>query len=129
MKILVATRETQGRRRSDFNFCEEGEPVTYGFECSNEPIDGKCGCHRSLTGFLSHKATTTFKLINDVFATKESIREAIGAKLIDEGWGDSVADEHATITFDLYNGFSQHPIGTIIERRGAEFFVRGPRVP
>ncbi|OGV70911.1 MAG: hypothetical protein A2283_22065 [Lentisphaerae bacterium RIFOXYA12_FULL_48_11] len=60
MKVLVATRRTQGRRDNDFNFCEEGELLIYGSECDAEAVDGHCGCRRALVGMTSGKATTTF---------------------------------------------------------------------
>ena len=40
MKILVATKETQGNRKNDFCFCDEEEIVKAGMECDGESVDG-----------------------------------------------------------------------------------------
>jgi hypothetical protein len=62
--MLVATHETQGQLPTDFNFCEEGEPVTMGYACDGEKTwDGPCGCRRCLNGVNSKKGTTTFKVV------------------------------------------------------------------
>ena len=48
MKILTATRATQGQRASDFNCCIEGEVVTFVGVLRDtdrrEDPDGGCGC-------------------------------------------------------------------------------------
>ena len=49
MKVLVATRNTQGQRGNDFCFVPEGEIVAFpAAECTGEKIDGSCGCRRSV---------------------------------------------------------------------------------
>jgi len=63
MKVLVATEETQGHRKTDFCWTEEGELVFFGSECTRETIDGECGCRRSLCGLRTRKATTTFRVV------------------------------------------------------------------
>ena len=64
MKVLVATNENQGMRAGDFDFCDEGELVKFGFQCSSKEKAHKCGCDRSLVGFDTLKATTTFKVVD-----------------------------------------------------------------
>ena len=41
MLFLVATKETQGKRKSDFSWTTDGEPVMYGAEGDGEKVDGK----------------------------------------------------------------------------------------
>jgi len=69
MKVLVATKETQGERKSDFFWTEEGEYVYFGFECCNTE---SCGCSWSFSGMKSRKGTTTAKVI-DASITKEML--------------------------------------------------------
>ena len=57
MKMLVATKETQGKRRNDFCWATEGELVRFAFQCDGEAVDGRCGCRRSFCGLDSHKAS------------------------------------------------------------------------
>ncbi len=47
MKVLTATTKTQGARKNDFCFCDEGEMVMLGSECDGETADGSCGCKRA----------------------------------------------------------------------------------
>ena len=64
MKILVATKATQGKRTSDFSFAIEGELVMIPtMECDGEAVDGHCGCRRAMAGLESHSATTTVKVV------------------------------------------------------------------
>ena len=64
MKVLAATRQTQGWRDNDFCWTVEGELVFFApFECSRGFVDDDCGCRRSMAGLVRHRATTTIKLI------------------------------------------------------------------
>lgn len=64
MRILVATKATQGKRANDFSFAIEGEPaVIPAMECDGEAVDGHCGCRRAMVGLESHSATTTVKVV------------------------------------------------------------------
>jgi hypothetical protein len=60
MKVLVATKEGQGRRSNDFFWSDEGEYVNFPFECCNSET---CGCSWSFSGIISRKATTTAKVV------------------------------------------------------------------
>ncbi len=136
MKALVATKETQGRRTNDFCHCVEGEYVTYGFECDRETVDGVCGCKRSLLGFDSSKATTTFRVAT-ADLTENRLRELLRDKLTREGWisdrftkqenekflGDNFED-----TVRLWSSFGRITDGMIVERRGDRFNMRRPAV-
>lgn len=126
MKVLVATNQTQGWRENDFCFCIEGELVCFGSVCSGEEDpDSSCGCSRVMTGFDSHKATTTVKVIElnmtpDDYALKyaESLQRA--------GWRERVfVDECVLADIDnlirLGNSF---PTGSVIEIRGPKIIAR-----
>ena len=64
MKVLAATRQTQGWRDNDFCSTVEGELVFFApFECSRGFVDDDCGCRRSMAGLVRHRATTTIKVI------------------------------------------------------------------
>ena len=134
MRVLVATKETQKARKNDFCHGEEGELVTYGSECDRETVDGSCGCKRSLIGFRTHRATTTFMIADDPDVTEESVTAAIRAKLSEEGWigrgicskeeDDKMVELLAIDTIRLYAGFAGLPAGSVIERRGRNFCLR-----
>jgi len=122
MRILVATIKTQGTRKNDFCFVPEAEPVMFGFECDNEPIDGRCGCRRSMVGLSCHKGTTTVAVVDGamdraafVAALVKSIRRS-GFNPAPSAVG-SMADELTTIA-------SRFEAGTVLERRGDAFRAR-----
>ena len=131
MKILTATSETQGHRGSDFNWCEEGEPVRFGFECDRdkEEIDGGCGCQRSMAGMQSQTATTTMKVVDradmDVDKFKPMVRVALdaggwlklGTEKDNEEWIESESKE-------LLRVAATFRAGTIVEKRGDELQER-----
>ena len=61
MRVLVATRATQGARSSDSDDCIDGELVWMIDACpmSWRDPDGECGCGRSFSGMSSLGSTTT----------------------------------------------------------------------
>lgn len=64
IKWLIATKETQGQRPNDFNWCNEREVVFTGFSCHNgETPDDSCGCGRSFSGLETRKGTTTMQVV------------------------------------------------------------------
>jgi hypothetical protein len=124
MKVLVSTKEGQGKRKNDFSFVPEGELLTLGLECDGESVDGSCGCRRSLCGVECHKATTTFK-VEDRVLTKEKYINILQKSLSDGGWFKDNPKEcrNAAITdaeclLQVANHFST---GIVIERRGERY--------
>lgn len=99
MKLLVATQATQGQRKSDFSWANEGELVAFGFVCgrdaNNPDPDGGCGCGRSLVGLDTRKGTTTFK-VEDRPLTETEFVDAYIASMKAAGWGDNDYDHDAT---------------------------------
>lgn len=59
MKALVATRESQGRRSDDFDWCTDGELVWLPDPCPEGRRGGGCECVRAFAGVSSHRRTTT----------------------------------------------------------------------
>jgi hypothetical protein len=121
MKLLVATSKGQGKRKNDFNFCNEGEIVTFAFECDGESIDGSCGCRRSMSGVENRKSTTTMKVIESSM-TKEDVAEAIYNSL-EKGWGNMMGKEWCRRTAikdtnDLLKIASTFKVGDVVEKRG-----------
>lgn len=119
MKVLVATKELQGQRKNDFNFCKEGEFVSFDLECDREKIDGNCGCRRSLGGFDTLKATTTFKVVN-VKITKKKYIDLLKKSEIKARWykpTDNLSDveKKGKYLLDLANSFR---VGLVLEKRG-----------
>lgn len=130
MKILVATKETQKQRESDFFWAEEGEIVRLAFECDRdgEDIDGRCGCRRSMTGCISQKATTTMK-VEDRNIKIEDYIEVIRKSFKDAGWyklmGTKDAEEWVREDAKfILSRVSKLPTGAIIEKRGDRLLVR-----
>jgi len=133
-KVLTATAATQGMRKNDFSHTEEGELVTYGFECDGETVDGVCGCKRSLIGMSTHKATTTFKVESKELSDSE-LTERIRASLAESGWignggpwtpekDEEFVKAQFRDTVDLWSIFNDVPDGAVLERRGDSFRVR-----
>lgn len=136
MKVLVATAETQGQRSDDFYWAEEGELVIPGFECDRDQdvdvtVEGAsgCGCRLSMTGAASHKATTTFKVI-EADLTRGEMEAKLLATLASSGWLDlaeSTAEGEAWVR-DLLDEIIEvaedYPVGTVLERRGDVYQAR-----
>jgi hypothetical protein len=120
MKALVATYQTQGTRKNDFFWTKAGELVTFGFECDGETIDGGCGCKRSMVGTLSHKATTTFSVVDFGRMTEREYRREINKAYKEMGFEKA---PKGTIE-NLLEIAGQHTHGTVLERRGNKFNVR-----
>lgn len=129
MRVLVSTKETQGNRKNDFNFVDEGEILTFGSECDGESVDGRCGCKRALTGLLHGKATTTFKVV-DLPITVEGHNEMVRAALDRGGWfklADSKTEQDKWVKEDA-EGMREvaafFKVGDILEKRGKSYRVR-----
>jgi hypothetical protein len=122
IKVLVATKETQGERKNDFFFANEGELVGFCSECDGGGVDDKCGCHRSMSGFESNKATTTMKVVEmnitkDEFAKKlrESLEKSGWLKLMTKKEADAWVKEDTDVLLVAIDPF---PVGSIVEKRG-----------
>jgi hypothetical protein len=127
MKVLVSTKETQGQRKNDFSWANEGELVTFSMDCDGEKVDGRCGCRRSMSGIVTHKATTTMKVIDvDIRPTQllpalvEGIREAWGTVMKDKEIIEMARNDLREL-LQLADVFT---VGKIVERRGNKYQTR-----
>ena len=120
MKVLVATRETQGAEGGDFSFTVDGELVTAaGLECSNPG----CGCDRGFGGLASHRATTTAEVV-ELDIDPDEYWDAVHDSLADQGWIALLedADEDALELVDAHVESvavicRSFPVGAIVRRR------------
>ena len=125
MRVLVCTTISQGKRKSDFCFTEEGELAYFGMVCDgNETIDGGCGCQRSFCGMVSHKATTTARVVERPITRNELI-VAFSASMKDAGWNldDKYIEDEVDELIRIANTF---PEDKIIEKRGTRIQYRKP---
>jgi len=124
MKVLVATQETQGKRKNDFNHTDSDELVRFVFECDGESVDGRCGCRRSMSGVNSLKATTTVQVKNKEL-NPEEYKTKIRESLQKGGWNptEKMVVGEAKELLRIANYF---PEGTVLEKRGNTFAARNP---
>ena len=122
MKVLVSTEDGQGIRDNDFNYTFHEELVRFGFDCDGEDVDGRCGCRRSMVGFHSHKATTTFKAIESPLLRQAYVAD-LAASYRSAGW-DLSDEEVEEAAHELIGIACQLPSGVTLERRGDEIQVR-----
>jgi hypothetical protein len=128
MKVFVATKEGQGIRKNDFSWTTEGELVGYAFECDGETVDGNCGCRRSLSGFDSHKATTTFKVSLLSMTEEEYIAKFLESQR-KAGWLTDKTDEEGKKVYvatakALLRIASRFPANRVLEKRGNSIQTR-----
>lgn len=123
MKVFVATSRTQGRRASDFFFAREGELVGKNDAHDDEPLDGSCGCRRSLGGLETGKSTTTFFVVEAGYGVSE-LAERIAAARADYGDLGVSAENFRGEAEYIARAAEQFDAGSVVERRGDEFFVR-----
>jgi hypothetical protein len=115
MKVLVATRLSQGRRDLDFDDCVEGELVWITDPCRRglAPDHAYCSCSITFVGVASFGMTTT-ALVADLEAlTPERYEEALVASLSGVRGLDSRVVETA---HDLAEIAAELPTGTVLER-------------
>lgn len=124
MRLLVATKETQGMRANDFHGANENEIVVFSFECDGETVDGPCGCHRAMTGINSDSGSTTFKIVESDW-NLEDLQNSFNQRLLKNGFevdeAKEIAEEMALEIAEVANKYS---LGQILERRGNDFQVR-----
>jgi len=122
MKLLVATKEGQGKRANDFSHAGEGEIVRFGMECDGEEVDGGCGCRRSMCGMLSARATTTMK-VDDLRIDIEKLTDLMAISLKLGGW-DALVGRAREEAEELVRLADKFPVGAIIEKRGDQIQTR-----
>ena len=102
MKVLVATKRTQGMRQWDMSYTVDGELVM------NPPVScdcPDCPCEREMIGLGSRSGTTTFTVSDLLEFDVETYRELLRDELLKCGWIEDepteewmarFADEHLT---------------------------------
>lgn len=126
MKILVASSLSQGQRKNDFIWADEGEFVTFPSECSREKVDGKCGCKRSMAGIDTRKATTTMKIIETSLTVPELVAK-FAASDLKAGWYSTMEEaieENQMMVNELLKLADKFEVNDILERRGNVIRVR-----
>lgn len=132
MKVLTATRETQGWRDNDFSWTVEGELVFFvPIECGRGSIDDGCGCRRGMAGMVSHLATTTVKVVDREDLNPRTYFALVQDALHSQGYLNDDILTSAEVrewvedqALELRHMASAFPIGTILERRGDMLSVR-----
>lgn len=124
MRILVATHETQGLKPGDFCWTKESEIVTFPVMCDNSCT---CGCNRSMAGIESHKATTTFKVVESPIRWRD-YHIALLKSLVNGGWYEKMtrdAINHAReMAVELIKTAEFFPVNTVLELKGSSVRVR-----
>lgn len=121
MKILVATKETQGKRDSDFSWVDEGELVYFGggpCDRDKEDIDGNCGCQRALISLKTFKATTTFKIIQSDLRPRDILQAIKDAHKACGLAGSMTEKDYREEAEDLIMLAQKFEVGSILEKRG-----------
>jgi len=129
MKVLVATKITQGQRESDFFWTTSEEFVKFDSECDSDKnnIDGGCGCRRGFSGFKTLKATTTAKVISKDI-TKEEYTKELEKSLEKSGYMKFLKQKDVEIeATELLKIADVFKVGDIIEKRGTKIQVRIPK--
>jgi hypothetical protein len=95
----------------------------------DEPVDGPCGCRRSLIGFRTFAATTTVE-VAELSLTLDELCAEIRRSLDEAGWlacidDADVADQWVTdIAWELIQAAARFPVGAVLERRGRALQAR-----
>jgi hypothetical protein len=121
LKVITATKQTQGQRSNDYTWCVDGEivipPVVVCRRDRDNP-DGGCGCGRAWAGANSHRSTTT-AVVRDVPISIPEYVEAIRSSLEHGGWWPEVVDINGVVAMatELLILAQSYPVGTVLERR------------
>ncbi|MCU1475149.1 hypothetical protein [Amnibacterium sp.] len=115
MKVLVATRRSQGARRLDFDDCVEGELVWIATPCGRglAPDHSYCSCSITFVGVASFGMTTTAMVTDLEAMTPERYEESLADALhCVRGLDGHVAETAAGLA-----GVAEVlPVGTVLER-------------
>jgi hypothetical protein len=127
MRVLVATKETQGSQPGDHCWTVEGELVTpVTVECCTPHL---CGCGRGFPGLASNRSTTTAIVADRPHLTREQVRTAIQDSLERAGWLEELAPEEAAEVVEehllcIEAVCDAFPVGSVVSRWGTQVFLR-----
>jgi hypothetical protein len=127
MKVLIATRRTQGAVPGDYCWALEGELVTAVAPPCASP--DRCGCERGFPGLGSSKATTTALVVDRDELQPHQLRLAVQDSLERQGWlrnlppaqADELVDEHVRVIVMVCAHFE---VGAVVGRRASSVFIR-----
>ncbi|NYD65564.1 DUF7715 family protein [Agromyces atrinae] len=126
MKVLVATRETQGDRQSDVMTAIEGELVFMIDPCgeSRRQPDGACPCGITFVGMTSDEITTT-AVVRELELTRSHFVQCLQNAVLDRReTGCTCQFDVSALASELLDLARCFPNETIIERRVDEIRVR-----
>jgi hypothetical protein len=127
VKVLVASREGQGRVEGDYSFTVEGELVTpVVFECCSSD---RCGCSRGFAGLASSRATTTAEVADRPDLTRDELCQAVEDSLWRDGWLTHLTEEERAELVDEHVRQIElvgraFPAGTLVCRYGGSVWSR-----
>lgn len=121
MKVLVATRRTQGARDNDFSDTVEGELVFDAGPCEDvtDPANWNCACAVGFWGVASGELTTTAMVADLPIGLREYQRA------VRDGTREWCCKECARIYAHSTRMLAlKFPVGAVIERYQKPFRVR-----
>jgi hypothetical protein len=126
-KYVGATKKSQGWRKNDFSFVDEGEPVNFGSMCDRATPDDKCGCARAMCALDGKGATTTVMVME---TDEECFKLMMVDRIIEhytKDWSycEDTAKEMALENLEeLEEMAERYPVGRVIEIRGSKIQTR-----
>ena len=127
MKVLVATRSTQGTHSGDYAHTVDGELVTpLSVTCSSPAT---CGCGRGFPGLGSSRATTTAMVVDRPLLTRSDLAQAVEDALERGGWLHDLDDEAIDELVEAHVTSIElvcacYPVGTVVSRWGGRVYDR-----
>lgn len=127
MRVLVATKLTQGHGDGDYCWTVEGELVLGGdlLECDCV----QCGCARGFPGLASGRATTTAAILEWPAMTRAKLAAAIRDSLERQGVLALLSEDEIAVGLNdeielLDTITSAFPVGAIVQRQGSQVMQR-----
>lgn len=127
MKVLVATRLTQGHADDDYCWTVEGELVLGGALLECDCVH--CGCTRGFPGLASTRATTTAAILEWPCMTRAKLVAAIRDSLDRQGVLAVMSEDEIEVGLNdeielLDTITSAFQVGAIVHRQGTQITQR-----
>jgi len=117
MRLLTATRQTQGDLADDFDIGTiEGELVEPAPVCDrdlDDEADNDCGCGRAFVGMTSRRSTTT-AIITELDITYEQLRGIVAALDHQQGADPEDVDAMTAQLLDMARDYDTGSIAGIL---------------
>jgi len=126
MKVLVATKRTQGWRSDDFIQALDGELVRLPTDSCDRPANGD---HRAVHGLGSRAHTTTYAVVDRPQLDVDEYRWIMREDLVVAESLDTLPAEEREEWLDEFIGFhvdaaEHHSVDDVLELRGGVLQVR-----